>query len=147
MPEDFWAGFGLDPRRPEHARIRATDADRERAGDLFAAAYADGRLDRGELDVRTAEVAGPVTLGTLLHLLSDLEPVRAAPTGRTRRPTVRELLAFVVCSAACVLLWWLTGRGFFWPLWVVVFTGLPPLATLVAGRPVGAPDRGKGHTL
>jgi ferric-dicitrate binding protein FerR (iron transport regulator) len=145
VPEDPWAGFHLDPRRPEHARIRATDADRERARDLLGEAYADGRLDRDELDARTSRVAGPITLGALLHLLSDLEPVRGAPAGRTRRPAARELLGFVVCSAVCVMLWWLTGRGFFWPLWVLVFTGLPPLATLVAGRTVGG--RGKGHTL
>ncbi|MFC7495111.1 MULTISPECIES: DUF1707 domain-containing protein [unclassified Nocardioides] len=152
MPECLWTGFHLDPRRPEHARIRATDADRGHARDLLAEAYADGRLDRDELDARVAKVDGPVTLGALLHLLSDLEPVRSGgpggPAARTRRPQARELLTFVLCSAVCVLLWGLTGRGFFWPLWVVVFTGLPPLATIVRGRPVGGDrtGRGKGHT-
>lgn len=148
MREDFWAGFHLDPRRPEHARLRATDADRAHAVDLFAEAYADGRLTRSELDVRAARAAGPTTLGALLDLVGDLEPSRGAPdgTGRTRRPPARELLAFVVCSAACILLWTLTGRGFFWPLWVIVFTGLPPLTTLVAGRRATGAGRGNGHT-
>lgn len=140
MAEQFWGGFRLDPRRPEHARVRATDADRDHARDLFAEAYADGRLGRDELDVRSAKVAGPITLGALLHLVSDLEPVRIAPeSGPARRGPGRELLVFVVCSLACVLLWSITGRGFFWPLWVMVYTGLP-LAAMVVAR------RGKGHT-
>lgn len=149
MPEDVWAGFHLDPRRPEHARIRATDADRDHARELFARAYADGRLTRPELDVRTAEAAGPVTLGALLHLVRDLEPTRGAPAqpAPARRPVARELLVFVVSSAACVLVWWLTGRGFFWPLWVIVYTGLPPLATLVDRRRPSRAGRGNRHTL
>lgn len=154
QPERFWAGFHLDPRRPEHARVRATDADRDHARDLFVEAYADGRLTRAELDVRTARTAAPITLGALLTLVSDLEPTRSASAepDRSRRPPARELLVFVVCSVACVLLWSQTGRGFFWPLWVIVFTGLPPLATLVSGRrvPEGGSGRGsgrgKGHT-
>ena len=81
-----------------------------------------------------------ITLGALLHLVSDLEPVRSAPApGLARRGPARELLVFVVCSLTCVLLWSITGRGFFWPLWVMVYTGLP-LAAMVVAR------RGKGHT-
>jgi hypothetical protein len=146
VPEHAWSGFHLDPRRPEHARVRATDADRAHARDLFAEAYADGRLTRAELDARSAKLDGPVTLGALKHLVADLEPVHAAPAGApddrpARRTPAREVLVFLLCSGACVLLWALTGRGFFWPLWVIVYTGVPPVAAYARSA-----RRGKGHT-
>jgi hypothetical protein len=34
---------------------------------------------------------------------------------------------FLICGAIAVLVWHLTGRGFFWPVWVLVYTGLPLL--------------------
>jgi hypothetical protein len=150
VPDHVWSGFHLDPRRPEHARVRATEADRDHARALFGEAYADGRLTRAELDARSAKLDGPVTLGALKHLVADLEPVHAAPAGAAaptpaRRTPARELLVFLVCSLACVLLWALTGRGFFWPLWVIVYTGIPPVASFV--RTARGARRGKGHTL
>ena len=143
MAERFWDAFPTDPRAPEHAGLRATDADRERAQALVAEAYADGRLDRDDLDLRVDRLGGPLTLGELTALVADLEPAGPAPdlARRTRVPSPAELAVAVASTLACVLVWQVSGRGFFWPLWVIVYTGLPVVATLVAGRRVTAPIR------
>ena len=140
MGEPFWGGFRHDPRRREHAGLRATGTDRERALGLVSEAYADGRLDRDELEARVELLSGRLTLGELTLVVADLEPMTSPPrrasggTARTRRPSPAELVALLGSSLACLLVWQVSGRGFFWPLWVIVYTGLPVAATLVAGR-------------
>ena len=137
MDESFWSGFAHDPRRREHAGLRAADADRERARGLVSEAYADGRLDRDELEVRVEQLSGRLTLGELALLVADLEPTTPPPrqvsrgSARTSSLSMRELVAALGSSLACVLVWQLSGRGFFWPLWVIVYTGLPVAATLI----------------
>jgi hypothetical protein len=142
-PKDFWSGFRVDPRRPEHARLRATDADRERVRQLLLDAYADGRLSSEELHARSARLAEPTTMERLLLLVVDLEPTRPqpAPAARTHRVSMRDLLVFVVAGLVCVVLWWRTGHGFFWPLWVIVYTGIPLVSTVIVGRPMEATRR------
>jgi hypothetical protein len=135
MDERFWDGFAHDPRLREHAGLRASDADRERAHAAVSEAYADGRLDRDELEVRLERLAGRLTLGELALLLTDLEPATApSRPARTRRPSTAELAVAVASTLVCLLVWQVSGRGFFWPVWVIVYTGLPVAATLVAGR-------------
>jgi hypothetical protein len=84
--EDVWAGFTLDPRTPAHVDLRASDADRDRIGEVLGAAFADGRLDRTELDERTATLMSARTLGELPALVQDLvapprSPDPTTPTG------------------------------------------------------------------
>ena len=140
MDEPFWSGFRHDPRQLEHAGLRAAQADRERALGLVSEAYADGRLDRDELEARVEHLSGRLTLGELTLLVADLEPTTAphheasGGTASTRRPSLAELVVLLGSSLACLLVWQLSGRGFFWPLWVFVYTGLPVAATLVVGR-------------
>ena len=140
MDEPFWSGFAHDPRRREHAGLRATDADRERARGLVSEAYADGRLDRDELEVRVEQLSGRLTLGELALLVADLEPTTPPPgqvsggNARTSSFSMQELVAALGSSLACLVVWQLSGRGFFWPLWVIVYTGLPVAATLIPWR-------------
>jgi hypothetical protein len=139
MAESFWDGFRRDPRQREHAGLLAGEADRESARVLLSEGYADGRLDRDELEARVERLSGRLTLGELALLVADLEPTTPPrPTTRPapdRRPSVAELVVCLASTLACLLVWQITGRGFFWPLWVLVYTGLPVVATLVAGRP------------
>ena len=46
---------------------------------------------------------------------------RAAALKRlnARRDFIGHLVAFVVINAAVVLVWFATGRGYFWPGWVL----------------------------
>ncbi len=71
MPqENIWSRFRLDPRL--HTRLRAADEDRDIVRECLGDAFADGRLDRDELDDRLAAVGDARLLGDLLDSLSDL---------------------------------------------------------------------------
>ncbi|MEO9323690.1 DUF1707 domain-containing protein [Nocardioides sp. C4-1] len=84
MATDLWASFPHDPRDRANAGLRASDADRERITGVLASAFADGRLEREELDERTDAVASARTLGDLPPLVADLVPLRSAPARPTK---------------------------------------------------------------
>ena len=146
--QDVWSSFRLDPREPGNAGLRASDADRAVVQEVLAEAYADGRLDREELDARSATVGSARTLGELPPLLADLvAPTTATPAGLHRmtpdqlerravakyRADRREaFLGFVGPSLVCVVIWALVNNdGFFWPMFVMAFTFLNVLRTVV----------------
>lgn len=82
----------LVPRRdaaPEHARLRASDADREQVAEVLRTAAVDGRLDFAELDERLAAAYAARTYGELEPLLADLvvaSPVTARPAPERTGP-------------------------------------------------------------
>ena len=145
--ETFWESFRLDPRQPGHASMRASDADREIVRGVLADAFADGRLTREEYDDRLNTLYGSRTLGEVSSLLTDLVPLDAPPMApaplrradyRTRgarkwRKDVEEsLAAFLVPSIICTVIWIAaTGRGFFWPVFPVLFLGINLIKTIV----------------
>lgn len=77
---DLWSSFPHDPRTRANAGLRASDADRDRIAGVLSGAFADGRIDREELDERTDALTSARTLGDLLPLVSDLVPLKPAPT-------------------------------------------------------------------
>lgn len=147
-----WRAFVYDPRLPEHARLRSSDADRDLVRALLREAYAEGRLTESDLESRSAELTPELTLGGLLELVSDLLPTgrpepdplaaggmdprvaRAMAMAGFRGQLMKDLAVFLGPGAACVLVWWLDGRGLFWPVWILVYTGIPLLLTLVRAR-------------
>jgi hypothetical protein len=145
--EAFWESFRLDPRQPGHTSLRASDADREIVRAVLADAYADGRLTREEYDDRLNALYGSRTLGEVPSLVSDLVPPDGPPAVpappltadlRTRgarkwRKDVEESLAsFLVPSIICIVIWIaVTGRGFFWPVFPMLVTGLNLVKTVV----------------
>lgn len=141
---ELWAGFGHDPRDPAAAGLRASNADRDRVHGVLAQAYADGRLDRAEFDERTDAVARARTLGELPPAVHDLLPqtpsAPVTPTSVAERAAAAYLSdrrqaswAFLSASAVCWLIWLLTDRGFPWPAFVMLGTGLN-LARVVVMR-------------
>ena len=60
-----WDQFTLDPRRPDAARLRASDQDREVAHGVLAEGYAEGRITKDEYDERAAAATAAKTLGEL----------------------------------------------------------------------------------
>ncbi|WP_170219311.1 DUF1707 SHOCT-like domain-containing protein [Nocardioides litoris] len=76
MAADLWAQFAHDPRQRAHAGLRCSVDDRERIHTVLSEAYADGRLERDELDDRMAATARARTLGELPPLVADLVPLR-----------------------------------------------------------------------
>lgn len=73
---DPWSSFSHDPRRRAHAPLRACDADRDHVIALLSTAYADGRIERDELDERMTAAAAVRTLGEVPPLVADLVPLR-----------------------------------------------------------------------
>ena len=144
---DVWSSFTRDPRRPEHAALRASDADRDVVHHVLTEAYADGRLDREEFDVRSTQVGSARVLGALPAIVDDLVPDDQVPSlpSRTGSMTPTEideravaawashrreaLWGFLAASLICWTIWLVSSRGqdgfdFPWPLFVMLGTGL-----------------------
>jgi hypothetical protein len=144
----IWATFTQDPRRPESARLRASDRDREVVMECLTEGYAEGRLDRSEYDERVAATTQARTLGELPAMIADLVPdraPRAAPEdlhalavrsweAARRQALLRLLVPSLVCWAIWVASGWAQGAGFDpafpWPLFVMLGTGAHALRVL-----------------
>ena len=144
--QTFWESFRLDPRQPGHASMRASDADREIVRTMLADAFADGRLTREEYDDRLNSLYGSRTLGEVSSLVTDLVPLEgppmAAPVLRAdmrkrgarkwRKDVEESFAAFLVPSIICTVIWIaVTGRGFFWPVFPMLFLGINLIKTVV----------------
>lgn len=139
MSGTIWERFPYDPRQPEHAPLRASDADRDVANDILGTAYADGRLSPAELDERSDQVARAKTLGELPAVIDDLvapastlTPVirdkRAEAERRYRQQRQQSLYSFLTPSLICWVIYLsllLNGGGtpFPWPVFVTIGTG------------------------
>lgn len=145
MEQDPWASTPHDPRLPEHAGLRASDADREVVLGLLGEAYADGRLTREEHDERAARVGVARHLGELPALLADLLPagmlapgagpgvavaaLRERAQGEYRRKRREALWGFLSASLVCWVIWAAVNlpgspEAFPWPLFVMLGTFL-----------------------
>ena len=113
-----------------HGGFRASDADRERVVDALKAAFAQGRLTRGELDMRTGQALGSRTYGELSAVWMGIPagPARAgrepAPA-RGRRPVSRSALAWGACLIIlpALVAAFFTYAGGFLILLVLAFIG------------------------
>ena len=112
------------------AATRVGDLEREAARARLVEAYAAGRIDALELEVRAEVVWGAARAVELAAVVDDLGEEDPPASGETGSRFVRDLLVFLICGAIAVLAWQVTGRGFFWPVWVLVYTGLPLLRFL-----------------
>ena len=134
----LWSRFSHDPRDPAYAGLRASDRDRAVVHDALAEAYAEGRLDRDELDERTAAVDGAKTYADLVPPLRDLTVDSATPavTMAPRADLERKAQAYyreklgeafmglLVPNLICWAIWYLTGHDYFaWPIFVLIPTG------------------------
>ena len=142
-----WREFEHDPRDPSYAGMRASDRDRAVVHDVLASAYAEGRLDREELDERTAAVDAAKTYAELLppirDLTADAVPARFTPVATTDVRRSAEvyfaaqrrdaLMGFLVPNLICWAIWYLTGHdGFIWPVFVSIPTGINLLRVLAS---------------
>lgn len=139
-----WARFEHDPRLPDHRGLRSAARDRDVISGVLAEAFADGRLDREELDERSDALAATKTLGELPPLVADLVSAHGA-AARPAVPSMRAqaearyvqrrnaaLLSFLVPTLVCWVIWAATMPGGFpWPLFVMLGTGLGGIRSLV----------------
>jgi hypothetical protein len=96
--------------------LRASDEDRERTAQLLRDGAGDGRLDVDELSERLDRVYAAKTHGELSSVTSDLP----APRARERRYGPPRI-AFVWVSILLVTIWAVTGAGYFWPIWPMLW--------------------------
>ena len=133
-PERVWGDLSRDPRVPEQAVLRASDADRDVVQQVLTEAYADGRLDREELDARSDATRAARTLGELVAPLEGLVSTHGADRGallpeaqlqqravESWRKARREALWGLLSVSALVWTIWLVTSGigsFPWPAFV-----------------------------
>lgn len=72
-----WAG--------DRGRLRASDADRERAVDVLKAAFVQDRLSKSDLAERVGRALGSRTYAELASATADIPP-KPVPTPRPRQP-------------------------------------------------------------
>jgi hypothetical protein len=103
--------------------LRASDDDRERVVDELRRHAAAGRLNVEELEERIERALVARTVGELAVLTRDLPqppPEPARPPLRRARP---ELRTFVAVMSLLIVIWALSGAGYFWPVWPLVGWG------------------------
>jgi hypothetical protein len=138
----LWGRFSHDPRDPAYSGLRATDRDRAVVHDALAEAYADGRLDRDELEERTASVDAAKTYADLVPPLQDLTVDAAVPSvpvssrtdlqrqaeGYYREKRGEALMGLLIPNLICWAIWYMSGHdSFVWPIFVLI----PTLGNLV----------------
>jgi Domain of unknown function (DUF1707)/2TM domain len=140
----------LEPgREPRPGGMRASDADRERTVEQLRRHHADGRLDLEEFSERMERAYTAKTLAELDELMTDLPrdaaPAAPAPAGslgvrraRLRQSFYRSLATYVSVNAMLVGIWAFSGRGYFWPIWVMMGWGVAVVAQAVRALGPGA---------
>ena len=134
----LWRRFEHDPRDPAYAGMRASDRDRAVVHDALYEAYAEGRIDRDELDDRTTAVDGAKTYADLVPPLRDLAVDAAVPAvSLASRPDLQRqaegyfkekrgeaIMGFLIPNLICWAIWFMTGHDYFvWPVFVLIPTG------------------------
>jgi hypothetical protein len=134
-----------DPGDQRRASLRASDTDREEFVEALRRHHTEGRLTTEELVERTERAYQARTFGDLDALATDLPPTRppapaaAPPPGwdpsadmpRRLQPAgpkraaakanlVRSMLWYGMLSVVLVVIWALTGRDYFWPVWPIL---------------------------
>jgi hypothetical protein len=111
--------------------LRASDADREEVVSRLREHGAAGRLDVEELEDRVGAAYAATTHRDLAPLEADLPGLpRAAGAAAAHRHVHRhgapahEPRAFVFVSLLLIAIWALTGAGYFWPVWVILWWGV-----------------------
>ena len=133
----LWSRFQHDPRDPAYAGMRASDRDRAVVHDALAEAYAEGRIDRDELDERTTQADAAKTYADLVPPLHDLMADAAVPAvslssredlerkaASYYREKLREaFMGLLLPNLICWAIWFMTGHDeFVWPVFVLIPT-------------------------
>jgi hypothetical protein len=122
-------------RLEEHAPrrdpgLRVSDQEREAAVTLLREHGAAGRLDMEELEQRVGAAYEARTQGELEALFRDLPGSLRAARPRAPAPSRHarfghEWAAFLQVSFVLIAIWALSGAGYFWPAWVLVWWAVP----------------------
>lgn len=136
------AGVDDSPDR----RLRVSDQERNSTLELLREHLTEGRLTTEEFSDRVEIALAAKTRGELADLTGDLprpSPVPSSSPGfpqpqadhQQRWAHIRRRVAgFVMPNAVCISIWAMTGRGAFWPEWVLFGTGIPFLGWILRGE-------------
>jgi hypothetical protein len=109
------------PRRdPE---LRASDEERESTVTQLREHGAAGRLDIEELEQRIGAAYAARTHGELSALLRELPGAPPARAVASPRHHGGDWAPFLQVSALLIAIWAVSGAGYFWPGWVMVWWG------------------------
>jgi hypothetical protein len=108
--------------------LRASDAERERAAARLREHASAGRLTMDELAGRVETALAARTHGELEALFEDL-PARSghdpARRAQAKAHEVRiHVRTYLWVSLGLVVLWAVTGMGYFWPMWPMLGWGI-----------------------
>ena len=123
-----------------HGRMRASDADRDRAVDALEAGHLEGLLTAGELRARTGQVLAARTYAELTAATAVLatRPPAVAARKRISRKVVAGSACAIVLPPAVVAAF-LTFYGGFIILFLVAFAGFVVSASPSVRRRPGPP--------
>jgi len=144
---------GGDRPQPD---MRASDADRDRVADRVRRQCAEGDITLDELSDMLARTYAARTYGELDEVVSNLPvPVHSAPGAyaapEPRLPGDRNLWwriglgPYLVINAMLIVIWAITGAGYFWPIWPILGWGAGLALAAVGGHKHGGHPHSHGH--
>ena len=128
-------GPAPEPVVPERSDVRASDAERDRTVDALRGHAAAGRLDAEELEERLGRALSARSRGDLAALLADLPAApRTTAAAATRRRHRKDPRAYLPIAVLLVAIWVVTGMGYFWPVWPLLWFAFASAAHLWRGN-------------
>lgn len=107
------------------AAERVTDRDRDKVVEQLRLHVGAGRLTIEEFEERLDETLEARTGHELATVLRELPRIRTEAELRGARRSVA--VPYLLVTGLLVVIWAVTGFGFPWPLFPIVFWGLPTL--------------------
>jgi hypothetical protein len=102
------------------SELLASDADRELVAERLREAAGEGRLTPAELEERLERAFSARREAELEPLVADLPRAPRAPRQRDRS----HERAYLSTMLLLVIIWALTGAGYFWPIWPMLGWGI-----------------------
>jgi hypothetical protein len=114
---------------PGGSDVLASDRERERAVVLLRDGGAEGRLTPEELEERVERALAARTRGELASVVGDLPDgaaaTKAAPAVDGGRGAMRRQVAsYAAVNLLLIVVWAISGAGYFWPIWPLLGWGL-----------------------
>jgi Domain of unknown function (DUF1707) len=119
----------------ERTDVRASDAERDVVVESLRGHAQAGRLTSDELEERVALALAAKTRDDLAALQRDLPaPARRVATRpRPQQAQHRGRPPFVPIAFLLIAIWAVTGAGYFWPIWPLLWFGF--IAMMRSGNP------------